>query len=353
MRPGFRIGAKQVRLALMGLMLLLAVVRYGERLVVVAAMFLAGLVLAFVMDPLVSFLERSGVRRRGVAVALSFLVVLIGLAGTVLLALPPLIAQGKELSFVMARLANLFKEMLQELNRFLAVRQLPLIDARAVDWGAMTRSLTEALPLSAAIAGGLIERLSELGLSLMLAFYFLLYKESLLLSVELCIPMAARRTATQVALKVVGELRQYLRGQLTIAALVGALSALLLLLIGAPSAILMGVLMGICNMIPYFGPLIGAIPAVLLGLTVGVGMALSTAAVAFFVQQVDGFWISPRVMGGMMGLNPPAVLMAITLGSGLFGIGGMFFAIPVLLIARICLRAWMMREESVEKWPRM
>ena len=353
MQSRFRFEGKYVRLALFGGAALVIGMRYAGRLGAVATMLMTGAVLAFIMDPLVGMMGRRGVRQRGIAVGLAFLLVLMLSVGMALLLMPALIAQGKELSFVMARSVNELKSMLYQLNKFLSARQLPQIDAHSVDWGAMTQGLSSALPASAAIAGGMIERVSQFGLSLLLAFYFLLYKDSLLLSLELCVPMAARSTVTRMAAQVVGELRQYLRGQLTIAAIVGLLSAAMLLIIGAPSAILMGLIMGITNLIPYFGPLIGAIPAVVMSLPIGMGMALSTVLVAFLVQQIDGFWLGPRIMGGMMGVSPPIVLIAITVGGRLCGIGGMFFAIPVVIVARICLRVWMMREELVEKWPKM
>ncbi len=344
----FRLNGRNARIALFSLAAVLICVRYGGQLLGVCSVLLTGLVMAFILEPLTALIGRWGVRSRGAQVALGFALVIAFLALVVVLLLPPLIGQLKELSSVMAGTVIQLKSLLEALNDFLAARQLPLIDPSQIDWSWLTTGLTGLLSGTTAFAGGMIGRISAFGFSLMLAFYFLLYKDSLLLTMELFIPMAARGTAMKMIASVVRELRQYLKGQLTIAMIVGVLASIGLLLIGAPSAVLMGMVIGLFNVIPYFGPLIGAIPAVLMAMSKGLYMALMTVSVVFVVQQLDGFLISPRVMGGVTGLSPPLVLVAITVGSGLFGIGGMFFAIPVLLIARICLRVWSMVEKSPE-----
>ena len=119
----------------------------------------------------------------------------------------------------------------------------------------------------------------------------------------------------------------------------GALAAVGLALIGLRSALVLGVIVGVLNMIPYFGPVLGGIPAVLMALTQGgLRQALFTAALLFGVQQVDNLLISPRIMGSVTGLHPAVVLLAITLGGSLSGLGGMLLAIPCVLVARSLLR---------------
>lgn len=342
---------RNLRLALALATLALVCVAYGPQLLGVVSVLLTGLIMAFILEPLSALIIKWGVKSRAASVTLSFATVIAALASVVIVLFPPLIDQMKELSRVMSGTVVQLKSLLESLNEFLVQRQLPLIDPSQIDWTWLTTGISGLLSGTTAFASDMIGKISRFGFSLMLAFYFLLYKDSLLLSMELCIPMAARKTALQMISNVVRELRQYLKGQIAIALIVGALASIGLLLIGAPSAVLMGMIIGLFNVIPYFGPLIGAIPAVLMALSKGLYMALLTVCVVFVVQQLDGFLISPRVMNGITGLSPPLVLVAITVGSGLFGIGGMFFAIPVLLIVRICFRVWSTRNEAVVKSP--
>ena len=119
-----------------------------------------------------------------------------------------------------------------------------------------------------------------------------------------------------------------------------------LLLAGLPSALVLGSLIGVLNLVPYFGPILGGIPAVILALGGGWRRVAFVLLALVAVQQIDGALISPRVMGGLTGVSPASVLLAIAIGSSVGGIAGMLFALPVLLILRISLRVWAQRRET-------
>lgn len=348
-----KIDARWLKIALAAAGAILLCALYYQQLGVVLSVLVTGLVIAFLLAPLCEVLGKWGIRNRALAVTCAFAAVILALAGLILLLLPPLIAQLRELSIIMGRSMSTLQGMLGQLNAFLVARMLPPIDLQSIDWSWLSSGISGILNGTMDFAGNMIGAISRFGFALMLAFYFLLYKESMLFSAELWIPSTARRLVLRMTANVTRELQQYIKGQLTIALIVGILAGAGLLIIGAPSPMLLGVIVGAFNLIPYFGPLIGGIPAVLMALGQGANAALLTVLVLFVVQQLDGFLISPRVMSGMMGLSPPGVLLAITLGSSISGISGMFFAIPVLLIVRICLRVWASRNEVIEKYPDM
>lgn len=177
----------------------------------------------------------------------------------------------------------------------------------------------------------------------MLAYYFLRDRERLTLHMELLVPSAFRQTAVRMVSSVHHEIGSFLRGQLLISAVVAALSAVGLLLAGVRSFLALGLIVGLFNMIPYFGPILGAIPAVLIALAQGPVTALFASLALFAVQQIDNLIISPRIMGSMTGLHPALVLLAITLGSSMMGIAGMLLAIPVALAIRAVSRIWAVR----------
>ena len=127
----------------------------------------------------------------------------------------------------------------------------------------------------------------------------------------------------------------------------GALAAVGLALIGLRSALVLGVIVGVLNMIPYFGPVLGGIPAVLAALGGGWKKAALTVFVLWAVQQADGMVISPRILGGVTGLSPAAVLIAIFVGSHVCGILGMLLALPVLMTFRTAYRIFVQRHENV------
>jgi predicted PurR-regulated permease PerM len=133
--------------------------------------------------------------------------------------------------------------------------------------------------------------------------------------------------------KVVGG---FIRGQLIDGAIVGVMITIMLTILHVPYALLIGVAAGILNFIPYAGAVIGFIPSVLLALAYnGPGNALTVAILFAVIQQIDGNFIAPRVLKDNVGLSPLYIIIAILLGTELFGLIGTFLAVPVAAMLRV------------------
>ena len=87
--------------------------------------------------------------------------------------------------------------------------------------------------------------------------------------------------------------------------------------------------MGLLNIIPYFGPILGSIPAVLMALTGGIKPAILTLVVLVVVQQLESGFITPKVVGNSLGLHPLFIIISLLIGGKLFGLAGMILAVPV------------------------
>ena len=128
----------------------------------------------------------------------------------------------------------------------------------------------------------------------------------------------------------------FFRGQLLVAAIVGVLSCLAFLLIDLPFWLPIGLLAGFFNIIPLVGPFVGGALAVLVGgMTQGPGLAVKAALAMLVVQQIDNHFISPKVMGWAVRLHPVAVMVALILGLSLGGLLGMLLAVPGLAVMKI------------------
>ncbi len=131
---------------------------------------------------------------------------------------------------------------------------------------------------------------------------------------------------------------KFIRGQLLDGLIVGLISSIGLSIIGLDFAILIGITAGIANVIPYVGPLIGCIPAIIVGiLSPNPIMALWAVLLLLAVQQLDSAVISPKIVGDSMGLHPIFVIMAIIIGGNLAGILGMLLSVPVAGIIKLFL----------------
>ncbi|HYE10516.1 MAG TPA: AI-2E family transporter [Patescibacteria group bacterium] len=140
---------------------------------------------------------------------------------------------------------------------------------------------------------------------------------------------------------------KFIRGQLLDAIIVGILCSIGLWIIGLDFPVLIGMTAGISNVIPYFGPIIGSIPAIIVGLLSGSPIkALFAVLVLLLVQQIDGAIISPKVVGESVGLHPVFVILSITIGGAYFGLLGMLLAVPAAGIIKFLIIRW--RQGSVQ-----
>jgi len=145
---------------------------------------------------------------------------------------------------------------------------------------------------------------------------------------------------TRTFLKLDTVLKIYIRGQLLTTMIVGLLISLGLSLLGFEAAFLLGLIAGVFNLIPYFGPVIGAMPVVLLALLKSPWIALYVVILFFVVNQLEVMVLVPRIIGGGLKIHPITVVYLILIGSKIGGIVGMVFAVPLGTIVLILLKSF-------------
>lgn len=134
---------------------------------------------------------------------------------------------------------------------------------------------------------------------------------------------------------------KFIRGQLLEAFCVGILSAIALSIVGIDYAIVIGLISGICNMIPYVGPLVGTILAAVMGLLSGKPIKVIYAIIAMLVvQQIDNNLLAPKIVGDSVGLHAVFTMMAILIGGNVGGLLGMLLAVPVAASIRVLFNKW-------------
>jgi predicted PurR-regulated permease PerM len=144
-----------------------------------------------------------------------------------------------------------------------------------------------------------------------------------------------------------GILSNFVRGVLLDAFIVGILSSVGLTLLGLKFSVFIGIFAGICNIIPYFGPFLGMIPAFAVGaLTDSFLTGIFAVAILLLVQQIDSNIIYPRVVGSSTGLKPLFVLLAVTLGGSYGGIPAMIIAVPFAGIVQLYVLKWATYREN-------
>ncbi len=317
------------------------------------APFVLGLAIAYLLAPVVAWLVRHRVPRI-LAVVLTLLPFLFGLVLLVVLLVPAIERQVVDLA---TRLPGLLHQLIESVldlrTRFLASGHGFLTDEQ-VAW---LRNL-QASDLAAAVqqqwsSAGDAARAAFLGLGKglltvvilvlytvatpVVTFYLLASWEKFTGSLAHLVPPAQRDRVFGFLHEYDLLLGRYVRGALTEAVLMALLVGGGLALLGFPGALLVGVITGIGNLVPYVGLVLAIIPGVLLALVSGaVVPSLLKLAVVFVVEQLmDGSILGPRIVGGAVGLNPVWVMIAIAFFSALLGFVGLLLAVPLALLVRM------------------
>ena len=333
---------RMLRIGLPAALIALAALFMRRLLGEALALILGAAAVAFLLEPLTRVYERRLARPRAALAAMG--TVLGALAAAIWLLLPSLI---QEATLLARQLPESLKQVQSARASASAWLEAQLPGVRLPEPQLDSAMLSSLAGGTLSVAGGVADFSCLVSLMFVLGYFFLCDRDRLLIRMELLVPRAVRPTAVRMGNAVCRELRLYLRGQGLIALAVGALAAVGLALIGLRSALVLGVIVGVLNMIPYFGPVLGGIPAVLAALGGGWKKAALTVFVLWAVQQADGMVISPRILGGVTGLSPAAVLIAIFVGSHVCGILGMLLALPVLMTFRTAYRIFVQRHENV------
>lgn len=164
---------------------------------------------------------------------------------------------------------------------------------------------------------------------------------------HLTLPQKGNAVITEALSEVNDVLSKFIRGALLDALIIAILSSIGLSIMGLEAAVFIGVFAGICNVIPYFGPVIGMIPAFLMGLfTEGFWEGALAIIILFVIQQIDANLIYPKIVGSSTGLHPLIVLLAISVFGYFGGILGMLLAVPLAGILQVFVVKWAVNKEQ-------
>jgi predicted PurR-regulated permease PerM len=293
------------------------------RIIHIVVVVLLAIVLAYALEPALLLAQRLLPRR--LAALLIYAGALGLIAGAVLLLGPPLIQQGESLA---QRLPG-YVSQLNNPSPFLG------FDVSGELQAAARSALSSAVTVAEAIAGGVIDA----ALVLVLGFWFMVDGRRMSEMATRLLPREQRDKVSFVNDAVSQVLGAYIRGQLLMAAIIGASAGLGSFLLGVHYPILIGVLAFLFELIPMAGPILGSLPAVAISLFQPWPLVLEVIAFFVAMQVIENNVLAPRITGGSVGLHPVAALIAIVIGADLGGVVGALFAVPVAGIASVLIAA--------------
>ncbi len=306
--------------------------------------FIIALIIAYLLNPLVKMLENFKVPRV-LAIILVYTLVISAVAVVVLYGLPKIVKELNRFADTVPYYTRQVQGFIRSLQRDYSRSNIPESVKQVTD---ETIRRAEELLISTVryVADsiiGLFSQVFSLIIAPVLAFYMLKDWETLGRYTFSLLPTGWREEAAFLFHEVDLVLTKFIRGHLLVAFIVGILTALGLAAIGMKFALLLGILAGAADIVPYFGPIFGAVPVMALALLQSKYQALYAAAVMLVVQQLESNVISPKILGDSLGLHPLVIIFVLLAGGKLFGIVGMLLAVPVTAVARIFLHYFFYR----------
>lgn len=239
-------------------------------------------------------------------------------------------------------------------SEFFSVEDIIASLVGAFSFEKLLNQWTHSLASIGQLSMGLSSFVLNTFLTLVISIYVLVFKESLLDFTNRffgkLLPKKTFNSSKNLIQTTNKVFYKFITSQFLDACIIAVLSTIILSLLKIPFAITLGLLLGIANMIPYFGSIFASIfTAAVTLFTTGPSMALVTLISLTILQQIDGNIIGPRIMAGALNLNPIVIIVSITIGGAYFGILGMFLAVPVAAIIKILTMNWLDKDEQPSK----
>lgn len=322
------------------------------------------IIFAYIINPIVNYLERKGVKRQfGVIIVYISAILIFGIL--IVSVIPKTI---NEVSNLLTSLPGMVDTLIREFNNFLSnvfakfnielpknfiniyKETNPKVNGN-VETPQIVSNILDSIKgtineLIVKVQGSLMGSLSNvisklygfltsafrLVLIIIFSFYFSVDKERFMLRVKKAIPNKHREDISYLTRNIDIALQQFIRGRMLMAIFVGLLTMVYLLVLRVDFAIIIGLITCVADIIPFIGPFLGCAPAVLFAFMDSPMKALWVLILFVIVQWVENNILAPKLIGDSTGLNPLVILISIIIGGGIFGVWGMVISVPLTSI---------------------
>ncbi len=304
---------------------------------------LVSILLAAVIDPLAAFWEKKRIPR-SVTVLLTY-VILFLIAGVILIAIvPPLIVEmqgvGESFRSIWDRMVSSFDALKTISSRYGLDSSFQLsIDALNE---ALTASFNNLFSTVTGFLGGIV----SFFIALAITYFIVVEKGSLKDMAISLVPKRYHDYVSSISAKMQQKVGQWLIGQLILMLFIGLLSYIGLAAFGIKYAVLLAVLAGFLELVPYLGPIIATIPAAFFALSDSPTKAVLIIAYYLLIQRVENMILVPKIMQKTTGLNPIFVVIALAIGFTVGGVAGVLLSVPVAAAANVVLSDYIERQNK-------
>lgn len=277
-----------------------------------------GFAIAWILNPLVDRIEEKGCNRCVASIAV--FVLFLGILATILILIIPILYNQ------IIDLTRNLPKIIESLSKHIT----------NVDFYALLEQFNDRLPhMFIDIVKASISYIGVFGLSLVISFYLIMDYHCIIGWVKRLFP---KNEYSVLLTKINKEVRRCVNGTLLVATMVFVLDTFLFILIKLPSPVLLGLLCGITDLIPYIGPYIGGIAAVVVAFSESKFLGIITVIIVVAIQCLENMVLQPVVMSKATKMHPVTIIMALIIFGELFGIVGMIIAAPVVALLKVLIR---------------
>lgn len=320
--------------------------------------FIAAALLAMILNPVVKQLEKIRIPRY-VAVFVVYLFFLALIVLFFILIIPPVVNQLQNLVDNLPGYTDTVREQVNSWISSLEGLNLP------IDVSSETQKLTDRLETAlldlgsilVAYSVNIVSAITQLFVIIVISIYMLIDSRRISGFIKGFFPHNQQHEAEEFVRRSQSAVTQWVRGQVLLSLLIGLSTGIGIWFLGligvwpegAQYAVFFGAWASLTEFIPYLGPILGALPAVITAMFASPWAALAVIIVFVFIQQVEGHILVPNVMGSVVGVHPLVVIFATLAGAELMGIPGMLIALPLVALSREVISFFRPRI-SLEKW---
>ena len=316
---------------------------------VVFILFIA-IVMGTVIRPVVTWLYRRGLPRIA-GVILVYLILLALLIGFALLLFPLIVEQGTTIAAAVPGYYQSLREWMANFPNLLIVRLSEFLPATLPSLQPIQQTAQQILASAGQALGYVSLAAKAIFIAiviLILTFHWTLDGPRIIQSLLPLISKERRESISELISAMETKIGSYLAGQGVLCLVIGIMALIAYLLIGLPNALVLALLAGVFEAVPMIGPLLGAIPAGVIALSIAPSKLIWVIVATIIIQQLENSLLVPRVMRKAVGINPFVSLLSIFAFSSLFGIAGALMAIPMAAIIQLLLDRFVFHPGTIE-----
>lgn len=323
-------------LGILKVVAVLAIILFLVAIREILLLFYVVLIIVAAISPVVDSWSKK--MSRPLAIALIYIIIFAIIAVIILIIFPPLISQVGDLT-------KFFPQYSKEFSNLNLLGQGGSSSSSDIP-GSVSQAYGLANQLFSATKG-VVSGLVGAFTIIVLSFYLLLEQHGTKKFLVKYLPTGEREALASIAQKIGSKMGSWMRGQLLLGLIIGVIDGIGLALLGVPFVLTLAVWAGFTELIPYVGPILGAIPGVILAYLHSPILGVLALALYVIVQQLEGNFLVPKIMQKAVGLSPVIIILAMLIGAKLYGILGVLLAIPTAVIIDVLVAEWPSYSEAL------